>query len=277
MKFYGKAESTVKAIVSMFKEPENLPRALVPVFIHRKDDVPCRRWSWSNQLLTAIAGTQDARGFRQWGQVDRHVKKGSRAFHILAPCVKEIENERTGEKERHVFGFRSVPVFRLEDTEGEAIPVDQEAENWIKSLPLLAVAESWGLAVTTYNGEGGRCLGKYSPASHVIALGVENLSTWAHELIHAADDRCGNLTLTGSRALDETVAEMGGAVLLSCLGLEDDSDLGGAFAYIESWAGKAGRSVESACISTLNRICSAVALVLEEAEKHSEGGVAVAA
>ena len=42
-----------------------------------------------------------------------------------------------------------------------------------------------------------------------IALGVENLSTWAHEFIHAADDRLGHLTENGQHWRAEAVAELG--------------------------------------------------------------------
>ena len=71
-KFYGKAEAAARTILEAFQSG-NLPKSLAPIFIHRKDDVPCRQWSWSNQLLTALAGHSDARGFRQWEAAGRHV------------------------------------------------------------------------------------------------------------------------------------------------------------------------------------------------------------
>jgi hypothetical protein len=46
--------------------------------------------------------------------------------------------------------------------------------------------------VATFNAEGRTRLGSYCPGFS-IALGVENLSTWAHELLHAADHRRGTL------------------------------------------------------------------------------------
>jgi hypothetical protein len=65
MQFYGQSEQAANRILDTFKSGK-LPAALAPLFIRRTDGVPCRRWSWSNQLLTALAGTSDARGFRQW-------------------------------------------------------------------------------------------------------------------------------------------------------------------------------------------------------------------
>jgi hypothetical protein len=85
-KFYGKAEEAANRIVDSFRSG-NLPKSLAPVFIRRNDDIPCRKWSWNNQLITALAGHDDARGFRQWKQVGRSVKKGEKSFSILAPVT----------------------------------------------------------------------------------------------------------------------------------------------------------------------------------------------
>ena len=65
MKLYGKAESAAARIIEAFKA-RTVPAALAPIFIKSKADTPCRSWSVCNQLLTALAGHSDARGFRQW-------------------------------------------------------------------------------------------------------------------------------------------------------------------------------------------------------------------
>ena len=120
MKFYRKAESAATLILEAFRSG-NLPKAMAPVFVNRKDDIPCRRWSWSNQLLAALSGTGDARGYRQWETVGRHVKKGSKSFPILCPCIRKFEDKETGEEKAAIYGFTSAPVFRLEDTEGDPL------------------------------------------------------------------------------------------------------------------------------------------------------------
>ncbi len=109
-------------------------------------------------------------------------------------------------------------MFGYAQTDGEPLPERVESDRLIEALPLVDVAQSWGLSVGTYNGRPGGALGKYR-WKHAIALGVENLATWAHELSHAADDRLGNLTERGQHWRSETVAELGGAILLSCLGM----------------------------------------------------------
>ena len=276
--YFGKAESAAQRILELFRSG-NIPQSLAPIFIRRKDDLPCRKWSWSNQLLTALAGFDDARGFRQWGQVDRHVRKGERAFYILAPCTKRIrERDDTGaESERFiVYGFRAVPVFGFEQTDGEPLPDRVESERFIDGLPLVSVARSWGLTVKTFDGERARYAGYYRPGS-AIALGVENVSTWAHELAHAADDRCG--ALQGSSKLSrEIVAELGGAILLQCLGCDHESDLGGCWQYVESYAKANQQKTLTVCEALLRRTCDAVALILNTAGELSatetETGVA---
>jgi len=90
-RFYGKAESAANQILKAFENPGQLPKALAPVFIRRKDSVPCRQWSWSNQLITAINGHSDARGYRQWQEAGRHVTKGEKSFQILVPLTKRVE------------------------------------------------------------------------------------------------------------------------------------------------------------------------------------------
>ncbi len=63
-----------------------------------------------------IHKTEDARGFRQWIEVKRHVKKGSKSFQILVPCFKK-EKDNTKEEVPRLTGFTTGNVFRVEDTQ----------------------------------------------------------------------------------------------------------------------------------------------------------------
>ena len=110
VRFYGKAETAANTILKAFQNPGELPKALAPIFIKRRDDVPCRQWSWSNQLIVAISGHSDARGFRQWQKVGRHVKKGEKSFTILSPITKKIVDETTQEERFAVVGFKGTTV-----------------------------------------------------------------------------------------------------------------------------------------------------------------------
>ena len=270
MKYVGKAELVAQKIVDAFKT-RDLPKALAPVFVHRKDGVPCRAWSWGNQLLCILSGTHDARGIKQWNAVGRKIKKGSKCFDILVPLMRTVTatDQDTGQEKKLqvLYGFGTAPVFPLECTEGGEIPkVDDEVTTWMNSLPLIEVARAWGLNVDAYNGLCSAAKGKYVRKT-AIAVGVKNLATWAHELIHAADDRLGNLTETGQHWRSETVAELGGAILLEALGHDYESDRGGCYEYILHYAKDARLEPVQACMSVLKRTCDAVNLLLSEAGK----------
>lgn len=267
------AHDTAEKIVSLFQTPDQLPKALAPVFIHRKDCSPCRSWSFANQLLVALAGHSDARGFRQWLQVDRHVRKGEKSFRILSPVTRSAmkRDPETGEERKitWVAGFTTTAVFGLSQTDGEPLAEDPAAvkyAEWLQSLPFRAVADAWGLRVETYNGRENGAAGYYSSAG-AIALGVENLSTWAHELIHAADDRNGTLCKFEQKHGKETVAELGGAILLTICGQEHAADLGGCWEYVKNWCQSEGKDPIQVCSKMLERTCKAVALILDTAEQ----------
>ncbi len=273
MNFFGKhAHEVAERILEAFRCPEQLPKALAPVFIRREDGTPCRNWSWHNQLLVALCGTCDARGFRQWIQAGRHVRKGSRAIWILAPCLKTLKDtgDAGSKTERQVLiGFRTVPVFAVEDTDGEPLPDDSRRyRSWMEALPLAEVARTWGIHVDVFGHAPGDPLGYYrysASGNQAIMLGVENLSTWAHELVHAADHRLTGLQ--GESWCKEIVAELGSAILLECVGQEQQADLGGAYDYIARHANEVRSPVVKACIEVLDRSCACVAMILETAQQ----------
>jgi hypothetical protein len=274
MKMYGgkHTQEAATRIVEAFKQPDQIPHALAPIFIRRKDDIPCRRWSWHNQLIIALHGTNDARGIKQWNATGRKIVPGSKAVWILAPCLKTITKKTDDTDEEHklnvLFGFRSIPVFSVESTEGEQLSTqDENQENWIRQLPLIEVAEEWGIRVGTYTHAGNAPLGYYQQGigSEAIMLGVANIATWSHEMIHAADQRLGGLK--EAKWHREVVAELGGATLLECIGLSHDADLGGAYQYIQAYAASANKDVVRACIEVLDQVCRCVCLILDTAEQ----------
>ena len=57
---------------------------------------------------------------------------------------------------------------------------------------------------------------------------------------------------------------LGGAILLSCIGLEKDADAGGCWEYVRAYARDAGLEPLVACQRVLKRTCDAVALILSE-------------
>ena len=195
------------------------------------------------------------------------MKKGQKAFRILSPLMKKIEDEKSGEEKKVIYGFTGTPVFGVDQTEGEPFPEQDSIQDWLANLPLREVADEWGLSVEAYNCMGGH-LGMYKHGK-AIALGVRNLSTWCHELVHAADDR--NTSLRGRKLSQETVAELGGAVLLTILGYEHEADLGGCWKYINNFARVEGKEVLSVCSWLLDRTCDAVSLDPRNGSNASSG------
>src|SRR3954462_8564976 len=70
------AEEALQSILSLFESGE-LPSKIAQTVIARHEgEAPMATWSLPNQLLVLLAGSADARGFRQWKEVGRHVRKG---------------------------------------------------------------------------------------------------------------------------------------------------------------------------------------------------------
>ena len=178
MGFYGQAEAAAQRILRAFEDTNSLPKPLAQVFIRRKNRPHCRKWSWGNQLLVILHGYTDARTFNQWHEVGRTVKKGEKAFYILAPLTKKLREKEAGKEKVIVVGFKGLPVFGLEQTEGTPLPAgDLDVEKWVDSLPLLDVARRWGLSVRAVDGAWADFLGCYRRGKR-IEVAVQNLSTW---------------------------------------------------------------------------------------------------
>lgn len=276
------AQVAIDSIVRKFQDdPSSLPRIMSRTILIRCEELPCSKWSTSNQFLTAIADTSDARGFNQWKEVGRSVNKGTKAFFILAPSTVMkhvvITDESTGEKTEQkapvVVGFRAIPVYRYEDTNGKELEYKRRVSDRINSLPLRGVAESWGIKVEgdLYHGRG---IGYYSKGSSKIGLITNETDVWYHELVHAADDRLTNLT-PGQRPDQEIVAELGAAVLQNLIEGENSVSYGTVRDYIASYSST--KDVVKACIGLIDRVTKAVVLILEEADKNNEVEVKAAA
>jgi hypothetical protein len=269
MKLTDKAQQVASEILTAF-ENGTVPQALAITFLARNLESPCSRWSWRNRLLVALRGHADARGFRQWQEVGQHVRAGQSALYILGPLQvkrhRDAESEPGSDEEpgTRLVGFRCIPVFGYDQTEGEPLPELERASTFLQTLPLLEVAHHWNLLVKVV-APGGR-LGYYRWDTE-IGLAVENFATWAHELVHAGDDRLGNLARKSGQKLDnEVVAELGGAILLECLGHTVESDRGGAYQYIASYCQQHSRDLLTVCTELLERTCAAVELILQTAE-----------
>ena len=79
MKFSQRAEESMRKVLRQFKSGDLSPITKV-ARIHLEDNAPAKKWSLSNKVLAfAQSGELDCRGFKQWEQAGRTVKKGEKA------------------------------------------------------------------------------------------------------------------------------------------------------------------------------------------------------
>lgn len=199
-------KESVDQLLEMFKTGQ-LPAKVAFSIIHRHagDVIPSDAWSIGNRVLQMLQGTSDARGFRQWQEAGRHVKKGSHAIHILAPLTFKIKekDEKTGEDVEKVIvkGYRPIPVFRVEDTEGASLAYDHDYEPTTHPT-FYDVAAKLGIDVS-YAPLRANYLGKYSLRTNSIQLCADDAVVYYHELAHAI-----HATIVDLRVYDTAKAEV---------------------------------------------------------------------
>lgn len=267
--YFKKAEEVANKVIKSFQEG-TFAKAMGQVFINGVYERHMSKYSTMNKLIVILNGYSDAMGYKQWSKIERNVKKGEKAIQILAPVIKKIRDKETDEEKTICIGFRAINVFGYEQTEGKPIAYDEMP--YFNDLPFKEVADKWGIKVTAYNGNEEKALGMYSPVANTITLGTRNLSTWVHELVHAAEDRLGYLNNKSKRekVISEVSAEFTGAVLLSMIGKEKEADIGGAFEYIKAWAAEENLKVIDICTSIIKRISTTIEFIMEESNIAAE-------
>lgn len=233
MKLSDKAQAALDKVVEKFQAGDLSPIVQVARIQRQGDPTPFETWSFNNKVMAFIqtGGDTDVRGFNQWKQAGRYVKKGEQAAYILAPIVKTYTDEETGEEKSRLIGFKSVPVFGISQTEGEEIP--QPDYTPAELPPLADVAERLGVKVTYLPLAPDR-LGQCKVDGSEIELGTEDASVFFHELAHAVHGRLNGGKLKGGQHKDqETVAEFTATVLMELYGLGDRT--GNCWQYIQHY------------------------------------------
>ena len=103
---------------------------------------------WTNRVLMALAGTRDARGYREWRAAGRQVEEGSRAFHLLSAAATATEDDQAAvdvSRRSMAAPYSAVPVFRVEDTNGSGAPANAYGPVRLPSLG--GIAEAFGVPV----------------------------------------------------------------------------------------------------------------------------------
>jgi hypothetical protein len=242
-----RANAELEKIVQLFASTQ-LPDLCAKALISAPEK-PISKWSMGNQLLAILAGTDDARGYRQWQDAGRHVRAGSKAFRILGPVFaqKPLDGE-TGEEEtvEVLMGFRSIPVFRFEDTDGADLPTYKPRD----PPPLLEVAERYGMRVNYVRLSAG-VYGYTNYEAKVIGLATESWDVFFHEIAHALHRSFEPKTGHGQEQEAETIAQLVAATLARLYGKPAD---GFSWTYIASQAQSSSpQQVGRLCLRVLDR------------------------
>ena len=205
-----KVKQTLNIILDQFKSgdiPEAVTLSMFPI-----PNLPCSKWSLLNRTLVFLHGTRDARGYKQWQQANRYVKKGRRGIYILVPFIKKVDDD--GQEKMKLYGFGCRPVFAVEDTEGEPL----EYKNIeLPEFPLMERAREWGISVKAIPGNY-RYQGYFSFESKEIALATPEEKVFFHELSHAAHEKIRGSLNSGQDPLQEIIAELSAQALCRMVG-----------------------------------------------------------
>ncbi|RJR18192.1 MAG: antirestriction protein [Nitrospiraceae bacterium] len=236
-------KEVLTAVIERFKDgsiPEAIALSTFP-----PANIPAKKWSLLNRTIMFINGSHDARGIKQWNAVNRKVKKGSKAIHILAPWMKK-ENDEEGNETETLRGFMAVPVFRVEDTEGDPLDYEQIA---VSDLPLISKASEWGISVKAIPGDY-RVYGYYSPKREEIAIASKDEVVFFHELAHAAHARIKGGLKSGQHWAQEIVAELSAVTLCKLIG-KNSIYFGHSYRYIEEYARTAHLTALQGCLAVM--------------------------
>ncbi|MEX0895673.1 MAG: ArdC family protein [Patescibacteria group bacterium] len=230
MKLSTKAQASIERAIEKFRTGD-ISSVTRIARIQLAGDAPVNKWSLSNKILAYLQADElDCRGFKQWQEAGRQVKKGSRAVYILSPRLVKQEDEKEQEKKSVCVGFIAVPVFAASSTEGdmglpEHVPMQLP--------PLMDVARKLGIAVE-YAPVTPDKLGDCKIDGSRIRLGSHDASVFFHELSHAVHAQIIGELRGGQQVVQETVAEFTAVVLMDLYGRGDAT--GNAWQYISHYS-----------------------------------------
>ena len=248
-------------LLKMFEEGSFPPAAARTVIARiAGDDRPSTSWSFTNQMLMFLSETDDCRGYRQWQQVNRWVRKGAKAIYILVPLTRKtkmVTNNDGEEKEETrvtISGFKLAPVFRYEDTDGEELTSYNYSPPELP--PLNNVAQKYGMV--SYYPYHQRELGSCSLKGN-IAIYSHDVDVFFHELGHQIHNTIKPLK-GGQDSIQELVAEMVSVVLCEMYCIQGYQWQG--WEYMKAYAGEDPVKTLRAIGSILNDVEAVVMKIM---------------
>lgn len=223
-----------------------------------------------NPDATHVMGFGNKAGTSGWKSLGRHVRRGEKGIQILAPLVRTEKDETGKVVDRFIYGFRTVSVFDVSQTDGEPLPQNPASTTLLTGDhdgfdTLAAYAESIGFTVERGDCHGANGYTDFSTQTIRVRDDVDTaqaVKTMAHELGHALLHRDTAERHVMCRGTAEVEAESVAFLVADRLGL-DTSDY--TFGYISEWATatKHADKPSAAVKASLNRIVAAADQIVE--------------
>jgi len=281
-------EEGIKALIEDMKNGDffgNYAKVTFPPY-----DTPSNAWSGWNKVLISMLNDWkenpncDWRGFNQWKEIGRSVKKGETAKYILVPMIGKYKyyKDQEGKKKRlekdeeapedteikeaqYLRGFKGVPVFAYEQTKGKKIVGLKKLK--LPKLNYMEVAKFLKIDVFAV-AQKSNFYGYYSPTRKQIALASPDESVFYHELAHAVDDyldkQKGGVGLkSGQQADQEMVAEMSAGVLARMNGQDIKQVTANTKKYVEAYGGKDTYKELMLLMTRINRVIEFITNIIQ--------------
>ena len=175
-----------------------------------------------------------------------------------------MKNKETEKEKVILAGFIVVPVFSVENTDGEPLEVPELTPKELP--PLFEVAQKWDIKIEWQSFQG-EAYGYFSPGRKEIVLATQDENVFFHELAHAAHQRVKGKLNGKQDWKEEIVAELTASVLAHMYGKRTND--GASYQYIRSYAEKAGRDVQKACLRVISDVGRCVERVIQTKEETS--------
>jgi len=244
---------------------------------HRYLEVAARfhSYSFGNQLLIASQMPSATRvaGFNTWLKLNRHVCRGERAIHIIAPVTYRKRDKETGdETDEAGLAFRVVPVFDVSQTDGDDLPelahrlTGDAATPLLDSLTRFALENGFSFTNEEPTTEGTN--GYFEPVKRAIyvrpTLDInQRAKTLAHELGHARLGHGTDDSASVSRSNCEVAAETVAYIVCNACGM-DTAEY--SYGYIVGWT--SDRKERQAIMTAASNVARDIIAALGEEEPN---------
>lgn len=231
-------------------------------------------YSYHNSFLIWISNPKATlvKGFRQWNEVNRYVRRGEHGIAILAPMFRKVkktdeQGKELDEEEEILTYFRVVYVFDVSQTDGEQLPsVDIcKAEGNRPILnELIKFASEKGITISfaemqgqRYGVSSGKKIELDSRLDVMQQSGVA-IHEIAHELLHRSAESPQFLSREITREMMETEAETVAYTVAKYFGITLNSET-----YLSIWQPEPKRILD-----TFKRIHKTISEIISGVESQ---------